>query len=323
MAYSSRSGRHSTITVLPESSASLLRYLATDPGVFVAAMFLLGLAAGSFVNVVVFRLPRMMEAAWRAECRAILEEGSSEADPSGEHSPGGTGTVRFDLVHPPSACPACGRRIPVLENVPVASYVMLRGRCSACGWRIPVRYPIVEVCGALVAGAAALRFGPGAEAAGAALLGWGLLAAGAIDLDTRLLPDSITLPLLWLGLAFNLFGTFAPLHDAVIGAIAGYLSLWAVCHGFRLLTGREGMGHGDFKLLALLGAWLGWTVLPAVVVLASLAGVIAGIVLIARGRASRHTPWPFGPYLAAAGLLALYFGDALAAAWPGYAGAGT
>ena len=318
MAYSSRNGGHSTITVLPESSASLLRYLAMNPGVFVAAMLLLGLAVGSFVNVVVFRLPRMMEAAWRAECRAILEEGSS-----GEHSPGDTGTVRFDLVHPPSACPACGRRIPVLENVPVASYVMLRGRCSACGWRIPLRYPLIEVCGALVAGAAALGFGPGAEAAGAALLGWGLLAAGVIDFDTRLLPDSITLPLLWLGLAFNLFGTFAPLHEAVIGAIAGYLSLRAVYHGFRLLTGREGMGHGDFKLFALLGAWLGWTVLPAVVVLASLAGVIAGIVLIARGRASRDTPWPFGPYLAAAGLLALYFGDPLAAVWPGYAGAGT
>ena len=309
--------------MLPESSTSLLRCLAANPGVFVAAMVLFGLAAGSFVNVVVFRLPRMMAAAWRAECRAILEEDGPDAGSSGTPSPGGTAAERFDLVHPPSACPACGRRIPALENVPVASYVMLRGRCSACGWRIPLRYPFIEICGALVAGAAALRFGPGAEAAGAALLGWGLLAAGAIDFDTRLLPDSITLPLLWLGLAFNLFGTFAPLHEAVIGAIAGYLSLWAVCHGFRLLTGREGMGHGDFKLFALLGAWLGWTVLPAVVVLASLAGVIAGTALVARGRASRDTPWPFGPYLAAAGLLALYFGDPLVAIWPGYAGAGT
>ena len=309
--------------MLPESSASLLRCLATNPGAFAAVMFLLGLAAGSFINVVVSRLPRMMEAAWRAECRAILEEGAPEEDSSGEHSPEGTGMEHLDLAHPPSACPACGRRIPALENVPVASYVMLRGRCSACGWRIPLRYPLIEVCGALVAGAAALRFGPGAEAAGAALLGWGLLAAGAIDFETRLLPDSITLPLLWLGLAFNLFGTFAPLHDAVIGAIAGYLSLWAVYHGFRLLTGREGMGHGDFKLFALLGAWLGWTVLPAVVVLASLAGVVTGTTLVVRGRASRSTPWPFGPYLAAAGLLALYFGDTLVAIWPGYAGVGT
>ena len=304
---------------LPTPRDSCATRREADVSSFTLVMLLLGLAAGSFINVVAFRLPRMMEAAWRAECRAILEEDSPGADSSGVGACGETGTERFDLVHPPSACPACRHRIPALENVPVVSYVMLRGRCSACGWRIPVRYPVIEVCGAIVACAAAARFGPGAGAAGAALLGWGLLAVSAIDVETRLLPDSITLPLLWLGLTFNLFGTFAPLHEGVIGAMAGYLSLWIVYHGFKRLTGREGMGHGDFKLLAALGAWLGWTAVPFILVLASLAGLLAGIGLVMRGRASRDTPLPFGPYLAAAGLIVLYFGDVLATVWPGYA----
>ena len=273
------------------------------PEVFVVAMSLLGLAAGSFINVLVSRLPRMMETAWRAESLEILGEA-----PAGEPE-------RFNLLWPPSACPACGHRISLLENIPVVSYLVLRGRCSACRWRIPVRYPIVEICGALVAGAAAMHFGAGVAAAGACLLGWGLLAAGAIDFETRLLPDPLTIPLLWLGLAFNLGGTFAPLPDSVIGAMAGYGVLWAVYHGFRLLTGREGMGYGDFKLLALLGAWLGWPALPAVLLLASLAGVLTGVTLVVRGRASRDTPLPFGPYLAVAGLFVLYGGDTLAVAW--------
>ena len=232
--------------------------------VFVVAMVLTGLAAGSFVNVVASRLPRMMEAAWRAECMKFTDEGAPSRGPP-----------RLNLVHPPSTCPACGHRISPLENIPVLSYVMLGGRCSACRWRIPARYPAVETFGALVAGAAALHFGFGVAAAGACVLGWGLLASGTIDLETRLLPDSITLPLLWSGLAFNVPGTFASLGDCVIGAMAGYGVLWAVHHGFRLATGREGMGHGDFKLLASLGAWLGWQALPAVVLLASLAGATA------------------------------------------------
>ena len=270
-------------------------------------MFLLGLAAGSFINVVIYRLPLMMEAGWRAQCREFLDEA-----PPGD-------TERFDLVKPPSTCPACGRRICAIENIPIASYAMLRGRCSACGWRIPMRYPIIELCGALIASVAAVNFGPGAEAAGATVLGWGLLALSVIDLDTRLLPDSITLPLLWLGLGFNLFDTFAPLRDCVIGAMAGYLSLWVIYHGFKLLTGREGMGYGDFKLLALLGAWLGWPALPDVVLLSSLAGALVGITLIAGGRQTRDTPLPFGPYIAAAGLIALYCGDTFTAIWLRYA----
>ena len=274
--------------------------------VFVIEMVVLGLIAGSFINVVVFRLPRMMDAAWRSECIEFLEETPA---PEAE---------RFDLVRPRSACPACGHRLSALENIPVVSYVMLRGRCSSCRWRIPMRYPIVEIGAALVAAAAAVRFGPGVEAAAACVLGWGLLAASAIDIETRLLPDSITVPLLWLGLAFNLTGGFAPLHEGVIGAMAGYFLLWVVYHGFRLLTGREGMGHGDFKLLAALGAWLGWPALPAVVVLASLAGATAGLALVACGRASRGTPLPFGPYLAAAGLLVLYIDGSILTSWTGW-----
>ena len=271
---------------------------------FVVAMVVLGLTAGSFINVVVSRLPRMMDAAWRSECLEFLEE------------PPAREAERFNLVRPRSTCPACGHRLSALENIPVASWVMLRGRCSACRWRIPMRYPIVEICAALVAGAAAVHFGPGIEAPAACVLGWGLLAVSAIDIETRLLPDSVTVPLLWLGLAFNVAGGFAPLRDGVIGAMVGYLALWAVYHGFRLVTGREGMGHGDFKLLAALGAWLGWTALPAVVLLASLAGAIAGLVLVACGRAARDTSMPFGPYLAAAGLLVLYGDGTFIKTWP-------
>ena len=284
-----------------DALAHVLAHVLVD--VFVIAMVLTGLAAGSFINVVTSRLPRMMEAAWRADCmRAERMEIGNEGVPP-------RGSARFDLVHPPSTCPACGHRIAPLENIPVLSYVMLGGRCSACRWRIPARYPAVETFGALIAGAAALHFGFGIAAAGACVLGWGLLAASAIDLETRLLPDAITLPLLWSGLAFNVPGTFAPLVDCVIGAMAGYGILWAVHHGFRLVTGREGMGYGDFKLLAALGAWLGWQALPAVVLLASLAGATAGIALAARGRGLRELRLPFGPFLATAGLLMLYCGD--------------
>ena len=275
----------------------------TNPEVFVVAMCVLGLTVGSFVNVVASRLPRMMEATWRSECRELLE-----GVPARE-------TERFDLVRPPSACPTCGHGLTVLEKIPIVSYAMLRGRCSACRARISMRYPVVELCGALVSGSAAFHFGLGIEAFAASILGWGLLAASVIDLETRLLPDSITLPLLWLGLGFNLAATFAPLRDCVIGAIAGYVLLWTVYHGFRLLTGREGMGHGDFKLLAALGAWLGWTALPALVVIASLACAIGGMALVALGRASRNTALPFGPFLGAAGLVVLYGGGAVADTW--------
>ncbi len=279
----------------------------TGPEAFVVAMALVGLAVGSFINVAASRIPRMMEAAWRDECMEIMN-GRARV----RRSPG------FDLIHPPSACPACGHLISAPENIPVLSYVMLGGRCSACRWRIPARYPTVEIFAALAAGAAALHFGFGIAAAGACLLGWGLLAASTIDFETRLLPDSITLPLLWSGLAFNVPGTFAPLGDCVVGAMAGYGVLWAVHHGFRLATGREGMGYGDFKLLASLGAWLGWQALPAIVLIASLASATTGIALAARGRVSLDSQLPFGPFLAVAGLLMLYCGDLITSVWYGF-----
>ena len=278
----------------------------TNIDVFVVAMALLGLVAGSFINVLVGRLPRMMEAAWRSECIEVLGTAASRQP------------ARFNLVHPPSACPACGHRISLRENIPILSYVTLGGRCSACLWKIPVRYPIVEICGALVACVAAWHFGIGVAAAGACLLGLGLLALSTIDLETRLLPDSITIPLLWLGLAFNVFDTFTPLRDGVVGAMAGYLVLWAAYHAFRFLTGREGMGYGDFKLLALLGAWLGWQALPGILLLGSLAGATAGVALVVSRRASRDAPFPFGPYLAVAGLFMLYCGDILNPLLVGY-----
>ena len=271
----------------------------TNMEMFVAAMALFGLVAGSFVNVVISRLPRMMEAAWRADCIEPLE-----LPPA--HAP-----VKFNLVHPRSTCPACGHRISSLENVPVLSYITLGGRCSECHWKIPIRYPIVEIAGALVAALAAARFGVGAAAAGAYVFSLGLLALSAIDFETRLLPDSITLPLLWLGLAFNLFDTFATLRDGVIGAMAGYIVLWGVHSAFKFVTGRNGMGYGDFKLLASIGAWLGWQAIPGVLLLGSLAGAVAGTALVLRRQATRTTLYPFGPYLAAASLFMLYCGDNL------------
>ena len=271
----------------------------TNLEVFVAAMTLFGLVAGSLMNVVISRLPRMMEAAWHTDCVEFLELAPSRRP------------ARFTLGHPPSSCPACGHQISLLENVPVLSYVALGGRCSACHWKIPLRYPIVEIGGALVGAVAALHFGIGAAAAGACVLGLGLLALSAIDFENQLLPDAMTLPLLWLGLAFNLFDTFSTLRDGVLGAMAGYVVLWTVYHAFKFVTGRSGMGYGDFKLLALIGAWLGWQALPGVILLGSLAGAIAGAALVACGRASRAAPFPFGPYLAGAGLFMLYCGDNL------------
>ncbi|MDH4181072.1 MAG: A24 family peptidase, partial [Betaproteobacteria bacterium] len=216
------------------------------------------------------------------------------------------------LVVPRSACPSCGHRIGALENVPVLSWLALRGRCRGCGARIPARYPIVELTAGVLAAAAIWRFGPTWQGLGACVLLWALVALTFIDADTQLLPDDITLPLLWAGLAANLFGLFVPLADAVIGAIAGYVSLWTVYWAFKLIRGKEGMGYGDFKLLAALGAWLGWKVLPGIVLISSAVGAIVGIALIVFRRHDRAVPLPYGPYLAAAGAIALFAGPSLA-----------
>lgn len=269
-------------------------------GGLAAVVGLLGLCVGSFLNVVIHRLPKMMELEWQAQCAEL--KGEVEATPS----------PPLSLSKPRSRCPECGHQISALENIPLLSYLfILKGKCSACGSRISVRYPIVEVMTALLSAYTAWHFGPSLATIGALLLLWSLIALAAIDLDTQLLPDSITLPLLWLGLVFNLLGTYVDLPTAVVGAIAGYLALWTVYWLFKLATGKEGMGYGDFKLLAALGAWMGWQMLPTIILLSSAVGAIVGISLIVAARHGRNVPIPFGPYLAAAGVIALFWGPQL------------
>lgn len=280
----------------------MIELLQSSAGFLAFVAGLLGLLVGSFLNVVIHRLPKMMEREWAAQC----------ADLRGEAPPP---VERYNLVVPRSACPSCGHRIGAIENIPVVSWLALRGRCRGCGAPISPRYPIVEaLTGALSAGLA-LHFGFGLALAGALVFTWVLVAAAFIDLDTTLLPDDLTLPLLWLGLLLNLGGTFVPLPDAVIGAAAGYLVLWLVYQGFKLLTGKEGMGFGDFKLLAAIGAFLGWKLLPIVILFSSVVGATVGIALIVFARHGRSVPIPFGPYLVAAGVLALVWGDTLTRQW--------
>lgn len=273
--------------MIPESTEGLMAIAAV-----------LGLCIGSFLNVVIHRLPRMMEQEWRAQCAEL----SGETQPPGE---------LLTLATPRSRCPSCGHQITALENIPLLSYLLLKGKCSDCGTHISVRYPLIELATALLSAATVWHFGPTLQAAGALLLVWSLVALAAIDLDTQLLPDSITLPLLWLGLAFNLGSTYVDLSAAVVGAMAGYLALWSVFWLFKLLTGKEGMGYGDFKLLGALGAWLGWQMLPTIILLSSMVGAAVGITLIVVARHGRNVPIPFGPYLAAAGAIALFWGPQL------------
>jgi len=274
---------------------------------------ILGLCIGSFLNVVIHRLPKMMEREWRAQC---AELGATVAAPGvGEAEP-----ARYNLVVPRSRCPSCGHGITALENIPVVSWLILRGKCSACGAPIKARYPAVEIAAGAAAGYAAWRYGFSLAALGAMAFCWMMIALAFIDLDTQLLPDDLTLPLLWGGLALNLGSTFAPLSSAVIGALAGYLSLWIVYWAFKLATGKEGMGFGDFKLLAAIGAWLGWQALPLVILLSSLVGATAGISLMLFTKHGRDHPIPFGPYLAAAGLIALFWGPQITHRWLPLAG---
>ena len=268
------------------------------PGwLFWAAVIWLGACVGSFLNVVVYRLPIMMQRQETQWAREALGDETGAGD--------GIPDEAFNLVFPRSRCPHCGHQIRAVENIPVVSWLVLRGRCSACGAGIAMRYPLVEAGTALATCVIVAVLGPTWAAVWALLFTWALIALALIDLDTQLLPDSIVLPLLWLGLLVNVSAVFTPLADAVIGAAIGYGTLWALYWAFKLLTGKEGMGYGDFKLMGAMGAWLGWAALPGVVLLASLTGIIAAVVLMLRGSMERETPMPFGPFIAAAGWLAM------------------
>jgi leader peptidase (prepilin peptidase)/N-methyltransferase len=282
---------------------TVLGWLA-QPAVLPWVSLVLGLCVGSFLNVVIHRLPRMMEREWREQCAEL----AGAAVPTAAEG-------RYNLFVPRSACPACGARIRAVHNVPVLSWLALRGRCAACGARIALRYPVVEVAAGLAGAYAAWRFGASLAALGAMLFCWTLLALAVIDLDTQLLPDDLTLPLLWAGLLLNLERVFAPLPAAVIGAVAGYLALWLIYWAFKLATGKEGMGQGDFKLLAAIGAWLGWQKLPLVILASSVVGAAVGIALIVFARHAREKPIPFGPYLAAAGVIAVFWGETITRRW--------
>ena len=279
-----------------------LQSIFSDPTVFGIFCAVIGLLVGSFLNVVIHRLPKMMDNDWRAQCAELHDQATPD-------------TEALSLSVPRSRCPQCGHPITALENIPVISWLVLRGKCSACRAPISSRYPIVEALTSLLSILAAVHFGFGWAAAGALLLIWGLIALTFIDYDTQLLPDSITLALLWAGLLLNLFGTYTDLQSAVVGAMLGYLSLWSVYWGFKLVTGKEGMGYGDFKLLAALGAWLGWQTLPLIILLSSLVGALLGIALIVLAKRGRNVPIPFGPYLATAGLIALLWGRELTQAY--------
>ena len=290
---------------------SIALYLQTHPAVCVVVVAVVGLMVGSFLNVVIHRLPRVLEREWLSE----LAEVNRDVDALSHYT-----TQSYGLVTPRSQCPSCGQLIVAWQNIPVLSYLVLGGRCAACRRRIPTRYPVIELLSAATSGLVAWRFGYGAAMAGALLLTWALIALSAIDIDTQLLPDAITLPFLWLGLLFNIFGTYTPLASSVLGAVGGYLVLWGVFHAFRLLTGKEGMGYGDFKLLAVLGAWQGWQALPVIVLLSSAVGAVVGIALLALGRHHRDAPLPFGPYLAAAGWFSLMWGEDMMQAYLAWTG---
>jgi len=277
--------------------ADLLALLESSPATFAVTCGVIGLVVGSFLNVVIHRLPKMLERLWQSECAELGGQTLPEAP-------------RYNLVVPRSACPGCGHRISALENVPVVSYLWLRGRCSSCHAPISPRYPIVEALCGVLTGYVGWHFGFSSAAFACMLFVWAMVALAFIDLDTLYLPDTITLPLLWAGLLAQLMHLLpeSDLAGAVIGAVAGYLSLWSVYWAFKLATGKEGMGYGDFKLLAAIGAWLGWKALPVVILLSSVVGAVVGIGLILMRRQGRDVPIPFGPYLVIAALIALFWG---------------
>jgi len=287
----------------------LLDYLASHALAFILLAGLLGLIIGSFLNVVIHRLPKMMEAQWLQQSREMLNPDASQPE-----------QATYNLILPHSHCPHCKAEIKAWQNLPVISYLLLKGRCGQCRAPISSRYPLVELLTAALSMVVAWQYGFGWPATGMLLLTWGLISLSMIDADTQLLPDVLVLPLLWLGLIANSFGVYTSLNDALWGAVAGYLSLWSVYWLFKLVTGKEGMGYGDFKLLAMLGAWGGWQILPLTILLSSLVGAVLGIIILKTRGQDNATPLPFGPYLAIAGWIALIWGETITSRYLQFAG---
>ncbi|SFL57887.1 prepilin peptidase [Nitrosomonas communis] len=283
---------------------TLIESLQHTSAIFIAFTTLIGIMVGSFLNVVIHRLPRMMERAWHQQCAELRGENIHNLPV-------------FNLVIPRSTCPRCEHRITALENIPIISYLFLKGYCSQCNTRISLRYPIIEGLTGIMSGFTAWHFGFGLTAIAALLFIWAMIALTFIDFDSQLLPDAITLPLLWMGLLFNLDNGFIEIRSAIIGTVAGYLVLWTIYWGFKLTTGKEGMGYGDFKLLAAIGAWLGWQMLPLVILFSSFVGGAISIILIITKKFQRNTTIPFGPYLAGGGLIALFWGNKINHAYLG------
>jgi leader peptidase (prepilin peptidase) / N-methyltransferase len=285
----------------------LIAVLQQTPLLAITAGFLFSLLVGSFLNVVIHRVPIMLERDWAAQAAEFTAAANDQAT-----APIVNGSYkRFNLITPRSRCPNCNHQITALENVPVVSWIVLGGKCSSCKAPISARYPTIELITGLLGALAIAFFGATWAGLGALILTWTLVALTCIDIDTQLLPDDMTLPLLWIGLLFNLFGIFTPLKDAVIGAMLGYMILWSIYWLFKLITGKEGMGYGDFKLLGALGAWFGWQKIPAIILLSSAVGAVIGIALMIAAKRGKEVPIPFGPYLAGAGFLTLYFSQPL------------
>ena len=278
---------------------SAIAFFHQQPLVFYAFVFILGLLVGSFLNVVIYRLPIMMQREWRSDCLEFLKQ-----PPDDDVKP-------LNLMAPRSRCGHCGHQITALENIPIISYLFLKGKCSECHTPISIQYPLVELFSGIVSLTVAWHFGVSLQTVFALIFSWSLIAASGIDIGHKLLPDNITFPLLWLGILLSFFSVFVDLESSVIGAMAGYLSLWSVYILFKVITGKEGMGHGDFKLLAMLGAWVGWKLLFVIILTSSLVGATVGISMILLKKTSRGTQIPFGPYLAAAGWITLLWGDQL------------
>jgi leader peptidase (prepilin peptidase)/N-methyltransferase len=276
----------------------LIEQLQQHPAFFLLFIALLGLSVGSFLNVVIYRLPVMLEKEWKQQCHELMEIEDDDIN-----------NETFNLMLPASRCQNCGHKITLWENIPILSYIFLKGRCSECHQKISIRYPIIELTTGLLSIAVAIHFGFSWQTVAALLLTWALITLSMIDYDHKLLPDNIVLPFLWLGLLINLNGTFTDLSSAVIGAIAGYLSLWSIFWIFKLITGKDGMGYGDFKLLSLFGAWLGWQYLLQIALLSSLVGAVVGICLVIIFGRDRTIPIPFGPYLATAGWISMLWGE--------------